>query len=562
MRTILRRFAPAALLALLASPVQAAATITIVNMDGALEGFNDPTPVSPVGGNPGTTLGQQRLNAFQRAADIWATYIDSPVPILIQAAFNPLTCTATSATLGSAGPRFAEINHPNAEFANYWYHEALANKQAGVDLTLPGEASPTDNGSDINAQFNSNIGTTGCLEGRGWYYGYDGNEGTNIDLVAVLLHEFAHGLGFSNLTSGSTGNFFNGSPAVFDKFLYDETTGLHWDQMTLATQRQASAINTNNLVWDGIHTTVAGNQTLAASPEMVAPYGNVLGNAAAFGPAFTSTGVTGQAVLAVDAVAPTGDACSLPASLTGRIAVIDRGTCSFNIKVKFAQDAGAIAVILVNNTTGTFSPGGTDPTITIPTIAITQADGNTLKSAIAAGTVNVTLRISPTARAGVHPSGRVRMYSPNPFQSGSSVSHFDVSLTPNALMEPSINADLGSGIDLTQALFRDIGWIPSLLDAPGRTPSSRIALASRPNPARGGTSVRFELPSEESLTLVLHDVAGREVRTLANGRFEAGAHDVRWDGLDAAGRPAAPGVYMARLKGSRTQVTRAIVLVQ
>ena len=52
----------ALLAGLLAAPSHAG--ITIVNMDGAGEGFNDPTPAAPVGGNPGTTIGQQRLNRF------------------------------------------------------------------------------------------------------------------------------------------------------------------------------------------------------------------------------------------------------------------------------------------------------------------------------------------------------------------------------------------------------------------------------------------------------------------------------------------------------------------
>ena len=47
-----------------AAPARAAATIVIVNQNDPGVGFNDPTPVAPVGGNPGTTLGQQRLNAF------------------------------------------------------------------------------------------------------------------------------------------------------------------------------------------------------------------------------------------------------------------------------------------------------------------------------------------------------------------------------------------------------------------------------------------------------------------------------------------------------------------
>ena len=50
---------------------RAAATFTIVNLDSAGEGFNELTSAAPVGGNSGTTLGQQRLNAFQHAANIW-----------------------------------------------------------------------------------------------------------------------------------------------------------------------------------------------------------------------------------------------------------------------------------------------------------------------------------------------------------------------------------------------------------------------------------------------------------------------------------------------------------
>src|SRR4029453_18324894 len=70
--------------------VHAAAKVTIVNNDGPGEGFNDPTPVVPVGGNPGTTLGQQRLIAFQYAADLWGATLDSNVEIDVRAAFDPL----------------------------------------------------------------------------------------------------------------------------------------------------------------------------------------------------------------------------------------------------------------------------------------------------------------------------------------------------------------------------------------------------------------------------------------------------------------------------------------
>src|SRR5262245_66578981 len=58
----------AALLAVLgAFDAAHAASVTVISYDGAGEGFNDPTPIAPVGGNPGTTIGAQRFNAFQYA---------------------------------------------------------------------------------------------------------------------------------------------------------------------------------------------------------------------------------------------------------------------------------------------------------------------------------------------------------------------------------------------------------------------------------------------------------------------------------------------------------------
>ena len=573
MRTLLTRtLGTVALVALLAGSASAAATITVINMDGAGEGFNDPTVVAPIGGNPGTTVGQQRLLCFQRAANIWGSILTSSVTIQIQAAFNPLTCNATSAVLGSAGPRFVEVNAPSAEFQNFWYHEALACKEAGVDLTPVGDPGlpPGDNGSDINAQFNSNLGNVGCLTGSGWYYGFDHLEGTKIDLLDVLLHEFGHGLGFSTVTSGSTGNYLNGPPAlpaVWDKFLYDETTGLHWDQNS-AAQRVASAINTNNLTWDGQMVTLAAASFLSGVPEVVVPFGGGFldGNAATFGAALTTGGVTAGAIVVNDGVSTTTDGCETPfvnaAQLVGKIAVIDRGICAFNLKALNAQNAGAIGVILANNVAGALAPGGTDPSITIPVIGITQADGTALKAAISGGTTTVTLRLSPTRIAGLHASGRVRMYSPNPLQSGSSVSHYDVSLLPNALMEPAINADLTDNIDLTEALFRDIGWLPRTLAVPVTYPSSRVEMASYPNPTVGATSVHFVLPADERVELVLFDVTGRQVKHLAAGNYSAGPHDVVWDGRDESGRAAAPGVYLARLKGARTSATQSLVLIQ
>ena len=74
-----------------------------------------------------------------------------------------------------------------------------------------------------------------------------------------------------------------------------------------------------------------------------------------FGPGLSTTGLTGPLASYNDGVAPTGDACQAMArgSLAGTIAIVDRGACNFDLKVKNAQTAGAIGVIIANNVAGT-----------------------------------------------------------------------------------------------------------------------------------------------------------------------------------------------------------------
>ena len=111
------------------------AQFVIVNVNAAGVGFNDPTPAEPVGGNTGTTLGEQRLIAFTYAASLWSARLDSNVPIRIRAQFTSLA----AGVLGSAGPIQVFRDFPNAPLAQTWYHVALANKLAGVLLARPGE---------------------------------------------------------------------------------------------------------------------------------------------------------------------------------------------------------------------------------------------------------------------------------------------------------------------------------------------------------------------------------------------------------------------------------------
>ena len=211
-RALLRGVALSAALGL---ALDASATkITIVNADSAGVGFNDPAPRTPVGGNSGTTLGEQRLNVFKYAASFWESRIDSPVEIIVRAQFKSLDCTATSATLGSAGTYFIFSDFKGAPLPKTWYPSALANKLAGEDL-CPSTDADCGTGEDIRASFTTALDDGSCAFPRKWYYGLDASPSAGTtDFATVVTHELAHGLGFQTFVSRTTGEKFAGDDGI------------------------------------------------------------------------------------------------------------------------------------------------------------------------------------------------------------------------------------------------------------------------------------------------------------------------------------------------------------
>jgi hypothetical protein len=220
------------------------------------------------------------------------------------------------------------------------------------------------------------------------------------------------------------------------------------------------------LAW---HVTAEGASTpllVVNSPASIA--GSYTVGTAVFGPPLTAAGVTGDVVLALDAATTFGplttDACTTLTNadvVAGRIALVDRGICAFTQKVRNAQDAGAIAVIVVNNTT--FPPttmGGTDPTITIPSVMISQADGNLIKAELEDG-VNATLLVVADIGAVVemHPQtinkkARGQWISALiEFPDGTSVADIDVSTITIQAIDPVTSVKLS----VTTGAPTDIG---------------------------------------------------------------------------------------------------------
>jgi len=142
---------------------------------------------------------------FERAANLWATTLNSDVTINIYVRWRSLA----TGVLGSAGASTNVRNFVGCDRLNTWYPVALAEKMSHKNL----------NGSspDIVATFNSDF--------MDWYKGTEGVPQINqIDLYSVVLHEFGHGLGFvgqMGLSSSDNTIAGYGFPGIFDQFIYN-----------------------------------------------------------------------------------------------------------------------------------------------------------------------------------------------------------------------------------------------------------------------------------------------------------------------------------------------------
>ena len=149
---------------------------------------------------------------------------------------------------------------------------------------------------------------------------------------------------------------------------------------------------------DPLDPDLVGSVELAGLPNLVTvdppstAAGGYQASGAAFGPAPTAGGLSGAIELVNAGPSPDfpaaqpsegcGPFVGFPA---GAIALVDRGTCGFVVKTANAQAAGAAAVIVANNAPGApITMGGTDPSITIPSVMVSQADGSTIKAGLPA----------------------------------------------------------------------------------------------------------------------------------------------------------------------------------
>lgn len=224
--------------------------------------------------------------------------------------------------------------------------------------------------------------------------GYQDAAITNLFYMNNIMHDIWYHYGFDEASGNFQENNYGRGGTGNDYVNADAQDGSGTNNANFATPPEGSNPRMQMFLW----TSGGGATNLLTvnSPTVVA--GAYSASEATFGPGVPATPLTADLALVNDGTNPDPeDACDPlinSADLVGKIAVIDRGNCTFVLKVEAAQNAGAVAVIVINNVAGgTFNMGGASNTITIPSIMISQADGALIKAQLAAGdTINATLQ--------------------------------------------------------------------------------------------------------------------------------------------------------------------------
>lgn len=214
---------------------------------------------------------------------------------------------------------------------------------------------------------------------------------TNLFYMNNMMHDIWYRYGFDEASGNFQENNYGNGGQGSDNVNADAQDGGGTNNANFATPNDGSNPRMQMYLWSPSGT---ANLLTVNSPSNVA--GSYGGVEAGFGPGLPATPITADLVLPIDNTPDVYDACTDPVTpglMSGKIALIMRGTCTFAEKVQRAQDDGAVAVIVINNTgAAPFTMGGSSGTINIPSVMISNSDGLALIAEIeSGGTINATL---------------------------------------------------------------------------------------------------------------------------------------------------------------------------
>ncbi len=214
---------------------------------------------------------------------------------------------------------------------------------------------------------------------------------TNLFYVSNMTHDIMYRFGFTEAARNFQNNNFGKGGIGGDEVAAQARDGIdnatpNLDNANFSTPSDGTSGRMQMYMWS------------PATPPQIVFYNSPTNfvdrkpkaTKASFGPALTATGVTAD----IATTTPTDGCTDITEDLTGKFALIQRGTCSFTIKVKNAQLKGALGAIIYNAPTSAVigTMGGTDATITIPSVLIENAEGEAVKNQLASTPVNATLK--------------------------------------------------------------------------------------------------------------------------------------------------------------------------
>lgn len=281
-------------------------------------------------------------------------------------------------TNGVAGPEFTTTRGNNV-----WAKEDIAGNNATTGASPNGGLSLT---------FDFPYGGTGVAAST-----YTSAATTNLFYMNNIMHDIMYQYGFNEANGNfQQNNYGRGGTVTFngDPVLADAQDGSGTNNANFSTPVDGQSPRMQMYLWN---VGPRPNFFRINSPASLAGAYFAVDNNFTSGhvavPA-APAGITADLALFDDGVPDNADACTAAingAQLAGKIVLVRRGSCDFVNKVMFAQNAGAVAVIVVNNLDEYMVMGGANAGITIPAILVSQSVGNAIIAGMQSGAVNTTL---------------------------------------------------------------------------------------------------------------------------------------------------------------------------
>ena len=291
----------------------------------------------------------------------------------------------------SHGNRSLVINPSDATFSPYGWHDIDGTNGDEFTITRGNNVFASDDINNDDAPGYSPDGGPSL----NFNYAYDSLVGVQGNLDAVItnlfymnnmMHDIWAYYGFDE----ESGNFqelnYSGSGLGADPVLADAQDGSGTNNANFGTPPEGESPRMQMYLWTSSN---VPDLLTINSPTSIA--GSYFSSTAGFGPPIPSIPLTEDLVLVLDDGTDPTDGCETilnGAEIAGKIALVRRGGCTFAAKVEACQAQGAVGVIIMNNQGGApIAMGGSSSIVTIPSVMVSQADGNTLVSTINGGDI-------------------------------------------------------------------------------------------------------------------------------------------------------------------------------